>query len=114
VIELESRSKETTFRELAMDTLNLVLNSLLKKDRKTGALVLANTEKATVDKLKMCIDSFKRLRDDSREQADHDDGDDPSRGSKRPISMVYNRFEGDVLKISVLHSDKKSKTVYFF
>jgi hypothetical protein len=96
VIELESRSKETTFRELAMDTLNLVLKSLLKKDRKTGTLVLANTEKATVEKLKMCIDSFKRLRDDTREEADHEDGDYPERGTgrKTPGVMVNVIFKG--------------------
>lgn len=86
IIELESRSKESEFREKAMDLLLLTLDSLVKRNKKTGGLTLANKEKQTTEKLKMCIDSFKRLRDDSRE--DGENVKERGTGGVRPMVQV--------------------------
>lgn len=91
LIELENRSKESEFREKAMDLLLLTMDSLVKRNKKTGVLILANTEKATVEKLKMAIDSFKRLRDDSREgepsSGGGSGGDASHRGPKTAVQV---------------------------
>ena len=67
---LENRSVEETFKEKAITILNMVLDSLTKKD-KAGKLVLASSERTAVEKLKLAVDSFKRLREDSRDTETH-------------------------------------------
>jgi len=67
---LENRSVEETFKEKAISTLNLIMDSLTKKD-KTGKLVLASSERTAVEKLKLAVDSFKRIREDTRETESH-------------------------------------------
>jgi hypothetical protein len=103
VLDLENRSKESEFREKAMDLLLLTMDSLVKKNKKTGALTLANTEKATVEKLKMSIDSFKRLRDDSREDRDSagEGAGDRSGKGRRMQGVVETNIRKDGLTITV-------------
>jgi len=62
VADLENRSKEDEFKEKAMELLNLVLDSMSKREEETGKLILTSSEKVTVEKLKLCVDAFKRLR----------------------------------------------------
>ena len=85
IAELENRSQEDIFREKAMDLLNLLLDSMARHDEETGKMILTSSEKTTVEKLKLCVDAFKRLRDDAREGDPVDpslDGEDgrPGRG----------------------------------
>ena len=88
--ELEARSQEQIFKEKAISLLNLVLDSLTKRDEK-GEVVLTSTEKVTVEKLKMAIDSFKRLRDDSREgepgSGEGSGGDGLHKGPKTAVQV---------------------------
>ena len=90
---LEGRSQEDEFKEKAMGLLVMLLDSFSKQDEKTGKMVLTSTEKSIVEKLKLAVDSFKRLRDDSREQEDHSNENDSGRGGKPPGVMV-NVFIG--------------------
>jgi len=65
--ELENRSQEEQFKEKAMGHLILLLDSMVTWDDETGRMVLTSSEKTAAEKLKLGIDSFKKLRDDSRE-----------------------------------------------
>jgi len=67
---LENQSIEEAFKGKAICILNLILDSLTKKD-KAGKLVLADSERTAVEKLKLAVDSFKRLREDTRETESH-------------------------------------------
>lgn len=68
---LENRSVEEVFREKAIAILNLILDSIAQNDE-TGRLVLTSSERASVEKFKLAIDSFKHLRQDSREHEEHE------------------------------------------
>ena len=67
---LENQSIEEAFKGKAISILNLILDSLTKKD-KAGKLVLASSERTAVEKLKLAVGSFKQLREDSREIQAH-------------------------------------------
>ncbi len=54
---IESRSKETIFREQAMDLLLALLQSLSTRDEK-GQMALTAGEKSVVERLKLAVDSF--------------------------------------------------------
>ena len=88
ILDLENRSKESEFKEKAMDLLLLTMDSLVKRNKNTGILSLTNNKKATVEKLKMSIDSFKRLRDDAREDRDSGGEGGSSKGVRRPSRWV--------------------------
>jgi hypothetical protein len=93
VAELENRSKEEEFKEKAMELLNLVLDSMSKREEETGKLILTSAEKVTVEKLKLCVDAFKRLRDDSREgepESGPENNDSGSRKAGPPKGVRVN------------------------
>lgn len=90
IIALENRSKESEFREKAMDLLLLTLDSLVKEDKKTGKMVLISSEKSTAEKIKLAVDSYKKLRDDSRE-GDAGSGEGAAEGlGKRKPGVIVN------------------------
>lgn len=86
-----------------MDLLLLTMDSLVKKNKKTGALTLANKEKQTVEKLKMAIDAFKKIRDDLRD-GDPGSGEgagDNSPKGRRMQGVVETNIRKDGLTITV-------------
>ncbi len=91
ILELESRSQEEIFKEKAIAILNLILDSLAKRDQ-AGRLVLVSSERAAVEKLKLAVDSFKRLREDTREEEDHQKSTEPGGqlGSRGPRGVMVN------------------------
>ena len=91
ILELESRSQGEIFKEKAIAILNLILDSLAKRDQ-TGRLALVSSERAEVEKLKHAIDSFKRLREDAREDEDHQKSMEPGGqvGSRGPRGVMVN------------------------
>jgi hypothetical protein len=91
ILELESRSQEEIFKEKAIAILNLILDSLAKRDQ-TGRLALVSSERAAVEKLKHAVDSFKRLREDTREDEDHQKSMEPGGqvGSRSPRGVMVN------------------------
>ncbi len=91
ILELESRSQEETFKEKAIAILNLILDSLAKRDQ-NGRLVLVSSERAAVEKLKLAVDSFKRIREDTREDEDHQKSMEPGGqvGSRGPRGVMVN------------------------
>jgi hypothetical protein len=86
-----------------MDLLLLTMDSLVKRNKKTGILTLANNEKATVEKLKMSIDSFKRLRDDAREDREGGgEGAGGGKGGRRPSTWVEADIkQGEYIRLKV-------------
>ncbi len=65
-------------------------------------MILTAGEKSIVERLKLTIDAYKRLRDDGREQEDHENGDEPVTGRKYPMPLICNKFTGDTLQITVI------------
>jgi hypothetical protein len=86
ILELESRSQEKIFKEKAIAILNLILDLLAKRDQ-TGRLVLVSSARAAVEKLKLSVDSFKRLREDTREDEGHQKSMEPGGpvGTRGPL-----------------------------
>jgi hypothetical protein len=88
---LESRSKETIFREKAMDLLVALLESFSAKDE-TGQMVLTAGEKSVVERLKLAVDAYTKLRSDARE-GDPGSGDEAGRGDRKkgpPNGVMVN------------------------
>lgn len=91
---LENRSTEELFKEKSIAILNMILDSLVKKD-KAGKLVLASSERTAVEKLKLAVDSFKKIREDSRETESHQREMDRGPGSsgtsgKNRVGVLVN------------------------
>jgi len=80
VQEMENRSTEDEFKERAMGLLVTLLNSFSKRDEATGEMVLTAGEKSIVERLKLAVDAFTKLRADSRDQEEHGDRDGSGRG----------------------------------
>jgi hypothetical protein len=88
---LESRDKATLFQETAMDLLLTLLQSFSVRDEK-GQMVLTAGEKSVVERLKLAIDGFTRLRADARE-GDPGNGDGAGRGDRKkgpPKGVMVN------------------------
>jgi hypothetical protein len=88
---LENRSKETLFREEAMNLLLLLLQSLSARDEK-GQMVLTAGEKSVVERLKLAVDAYTKLRSDARE-GDPGSGDEAGRGDRKkgpPNGVLVN------------------------
>lgn len=94
--EMSNRRMEDEFREKAMSLLLKLLDSFSAKDE-TGKMILTAGEKSIVERLKLTIDAFKRLRDDDREQSDYEDEEGSAKGpgrKKTPPFMVNVIFKG--------------------
>jgi hypothetical protein len=70
------------------------LDSLAKQDDQ-GKMVLTSTEKVTVEKFKMCVEAFKRLRDDAREG-------DPESGDGNSDGFPKGRKSGVMLNVTII------------
>ncbi len=97
IVELENRPKEEQFKEKSMDLLILLLDSMVKWDGETGKMALTCTEKTTAEKIKLCIDAFKKLRDDSREDMPKD-GENNEGGFRNPGPRKLPRVVVNIIK----------------
>lgn len=77
IAELENRSKSDLFRDKTGELLLLLLESLTKPGKETGTTELTSSAKTTAETIKLCVSSFKELRQDQREG---EPGEDSGRG----------------------------------
>jgi len=92
VREYESKSKEERFKERAIELLNLFLETFTQVED-GGRLTLVANDKATIEKFKLCIEAFKRLRDDTREEksAERDDGGGGNGKNQVMVNVVIKK-----------------------
>ena len=95
-MHLMGRSKSDLFRDKTGELLLLLLDSLTTSDEKTGAPALVSSAKNTAETIKLCVSSFKELRQDQREGEpgkDNGRGGGNGKGIKGGI-MVSVIFKG--------------------
>ena len=81
---LESRDKSDLFKDKISDLLLLLLDSLTRADEKGGDVpALTSSAKTTAETIKLCVSSFKELRQDAREGEPGEENRSKGRGPNR-------------------------------
>lgn len=107
IAELENRSRDDCFKDQVQDLLLLLLGSLTKPDE-SGVASLVSSPKVTAETIKLCVSSFRELKQEAREEADNNDS---GKDQRLRIPLVLNNFAGDKIQITVMRpaGTKKGK-----
>ena len=99
--ELQNKSRESQFKDMALDLLVAALAGLVKQDEKTGKTILISTEKSVAERIKLLVDSFTKLKADSREdrEASAEGAGDHFGKGRRPQGVV----ETDIVPGKYVH-----------